>query len=557
MGREASGLGVVPPGRRRTREAAVEATRLGRVVGWAVGLVACGVLVVVAAATAYWSPRRLFGGWWVAAALGLGLMMLAGRLFGGRARRRWRALKAPPWALPAALFAVFFAVKLGAALGLKTEQRSDFLVIYQAAQDIVAGDFSFNQTPYWDFFAYQTPFALFEAAVLRISGGSLIPLLVGGAAAMAGINLLVYLAGRRIAQSTLAGLGAAGAYLVFTDPYLYAPTLSSDHLSTFLGYLGAYMVLAAMWPPARWGSRSAAAPRGEAQLRPPTPRRPAALALGGGLVLALANLARPLGLMVWVALVAAAIAAALIARRRGESLRRPAAAALALLAAGGVYVGTIAVVDSAVRASGVNPAGVRSGLPEWKFVLGLAGPEGSAADLAAIGAYGEEMLPGAREKAEAALARNLRDLPANWKSIVERQLRALWVRHDDAIWAFNPQLADLPLTGIPKAQSDTLAYIMVASERGLFLPVVVLAGLGVARLTWRRRWGRAALFCVCFMVAYAAIHLAIEAQPRYRYPVMPAIFALTAPAVAVVADGGLRRCPRQAPPRPPGRCPAV
>jgi hypothetical protein len=526
-------------------------TRLGRLARWAVAVAVIGVLAAVAAATAYWSSWRLFGRWWVAAALGLGLMMLAARLLGGWARRRWRALKAPGWALPAALFAVFFAVKLAAAFGLKTEQRSDFLVVYQAAQDIADGDFSFNQIPYWDFFAYQTPFALYEAAVLRLSGGSMAPLLVVGAAAMAGVNLMVYLAGRRMAGSALAGLCASGAYLVFTDPYLYAPTLSSDHLSTFLAYLGAYMALAAMWPAAGWRGRAGAGGRpGARAWRPGRPR--AALALGGGLVLALANLARPLGPVVWAALVAAALAAVLVARRRGRPQRHLGPALLALALAAGVYAGAIAVVDQAVRASGVNPAGVRSGLPEWKFVLGLEGPQGAAADFAAIGAYGEQMLPGARETAQAALARNLRDLPANWKVILERQVRLLWVRHDDAIWAFNPQLAEMPLTGIPQARTDTLAYLMVAAERGLFLPVVILAGLGAARLAWRRRWGRAALFCACFIVAYAAIHLVIEAQPRYRYPVMPAIFALTAPACAAVADPARRAPARRAGPRAPG-----
>ncbi|MDR1799157.1 MAG: hypothetical protein LBR19_04625, partial [Bifidobacteriaceae bacterium] len=76
-------------------------------------------------------------------------------------------------------------------------------------------------------------------------------------------------------------------------------------------------------------------------------------------------------------------------------------------------------------------------------------------------------------------------------------------------------------------------------ERGLFPALVILAGAGVvvaarrSRAASRLEPGPAALTgaaLAAFVCAYAAIHLVIEAQPRYRYAVMPAILALAAPA---------------------------
>ncbi|MDR0627050.1 MAG: glycosyltransferase family 39 protein [Bifidobacteriaceae bacterium] len=198
-------------------------TGLGRVARWVVAISACAVLAAIALATTGFTERRVFAKWWLVAAIGLALGLAVWRFFGARFLRLWRALGLPKWILPTGLFALFFAVKAIVILILPpTDQQSDFLSIYQAAQSINAGDLSFNETAYWYFFAYQTPFAIYEAFMLKLFGGSLAPLVLVGALAMAGTNLLVYLIARRITGSAVAGLFAAAAYLVYPSPYLQA-----------------------------------------------------------------------------------------------------------------------------------------------------------------------------------------------------------------------------------------------------------------------------------------------------------------------------------------------
>ncbi|MDR0627922.1 MAG: hypothetical protein LBG11_11835 [Bifidobacteriaceae bacterium] len=184
-------------------------TRLGRLARWALTLGSFGALASITIATAVFTDRRVYGVWWVVCFGVLALALVAWRLCGVRALRRWRSLRTPKWILPVGLFAVFFSVKAVFASAWPAEQRSDFLDMYNAALAINAGDYSFADQAYWYFFAYQTPFAVYEAVVLRIFGGSLTALFILAALAMAGINLLVYLLARRMTGSA-GGVGAGG-----------------------------------------------------------------------------------------------------------------------------------------------------------------------------------------------------------------------------------------------------------------------------------------------------------------------------------------------------------
>jgi hypothetical protein len=196
------------------------------------------------------------------------------------------------------------------------------------------------------------------------------------------------------------------------------------------------------------------------------------------------------------------------------------------------YLLLAAGVGAAVQASGVNPSGVKSNLPEWKFVCALAGEGQLSADSGAIGAYALTPNPQARQIAREILARDIRQLPQNWRYILVHQLGHLWVDNDTAIYAFYPALEGTSLYGMPNAKTATAAYLMGGVDRGIFLPIVLLAAWGVCLIHRQRRWGEIAAFLGCLIAVYFLTHLVIETLPRYRYLVSPAIFMLGAPAWA-------------------------
>jgi hypothetical protein len=479
---------------------------------WLLGLGLLVAFTLVCVGVLYASHRLLELAWWLLALIVLAVVLAIWLLVGKAVLRLWRGLALSKKFLPIALFLVFFAVSAFFALAWQTEQRSDFLEMYRAAELINLGDFSFNQKAYWHFFAYQTPFTIYEAFMLKLFGPSLVPLLLVNAAAMAGSNLLVYLFTRRVTGSAVAGLFASFGYLIYTGQYLQANALTSDHLSTLGLYLGVYLVLTAI-------------------TRLPQPR--AWLVVGlGGLIAGLGNLARPAGIVVMVALTGTLILVPVMRRAKAESWRKVGWTALAAVLTLAVYVGTGQAAGQAIQASGINPAGASNNLPEWKFVLGLRGQGDTNPPIDEIGAYLPQPKPDARETAQRALRNNIHQLPDTWVWIIARQVTSMWGLNNTAYFMFWPQLSSQGVYAMPDRQSATVAHYLVRWERALFLPTVLLAAMGGLMLTRQRRWDYLAAFLGCFVIAFVAAHLVIEVQPRYRYLAMPAIFCLTGPVWA-------------------------
>ncbi|MDR2565994.1 MAG: glycosyltransferase family 39 protein [Bifidobacteriaceae bacterium] len=530
-------------------------TKLGWLTRWLVAAGSFAVLAAIAAVAVLRGSRADFGLWWLGA--GAACLAAAGlwRIAGRRALAVWRSWRLPKWVAPAAIFLMFFAVKAVFALRWKTQQRSDFLTMYQAAEAILRGDHSFTELAYWHFFAYQTPFAIYEAVMLKLFGGSIIPLLIVGALAMAGTNFLVYLFARRLTGSAVAGLFAGCLYLAYPGPYLEANVLTNDHLSAFLLILGAYLVLCGVGRitsrTTRGGSPAAGSASGGSGRGLRKGRWAGwALVVLGGLVLELGNLARPAGIVVCVALAATSVVWPVMRRHAGQSWRPLGLSVAAALAALAVYALVGVGANLVVKASGINPEGSANNLPEWKFVLGLQPPEGS--DYGSIGAYAPTPNPEARKIARELLKQSLRRLPDSWPHVVDRQSSLLWARQDTSTFQFWPQYGPSYKTvadyyAIPDKHLFTVAHYSVLLERGVFLPAVLLAAAGVFALNRDRRWSRLAVFLALFVSAYALVHLAIEVQPRYRYLAMPAIFALTGPAWSWLT--GERRRLGQGPPK--------
>lgn len=89
---------------------------------------------------------------------------------------------------------------------------------------------------------------------------------------------------------------------------------------------------------------------------------------------------------------------------------------------------------------------------------------------------------------------------------------------------------------------------MSSLERGIF---VLVAGLCVASclvLVRRQRLPYAVTVLGLVVLVYFGAHLVIEVQARYRYCMMPALFALGAPALGQVYDTARTRGARRAAP---------
>lgn len=120
---------------------------------------------------------------------------------------------------------------------------SDFAVIYNASQDILAGDFSFQHSSYFQTWPGQTGQAVLQALLLRLWNSPACIKLVNCLAG-AGTAVLVYQTARRFFSETAAR--AAGALYAFSLlPLTMCAVLSNHPLSTFFTCLAAYLLASA------------------------------------------------------------------------------------------------------------------------------------------------------------------------------------------------------------------------------------------------------------------------------------------------------------------------
>lgn len=126
---------------------------------------------------------------------------------------------------------------------IPTRPCSDFEMLYLAAQKAAAGDFSWSRAAegYFYTWAYQIPFALYQAVLFRLSH-SLLALKLFNVLFMVGTNYLLYRIGKLYLSET-AALCVAFIYAVFPGVLMYASVLTNQHISMFFLLLGVFMLL--------------------------------------------------------------------------------------------------------------------------------------------------------------------------------------------------------------------------------------------------------------------------------------------------------------------------
>lgn len=390
-------------------------------------------------------------------------------------------------------------LRVAVALVLHPPVTSDFHMMYEAAQSLNAGDLSFNGTVYFSLWAYQSVFVAWEAMWLRLWNDPMCLVLVNAALA-AGIVCLLYRmtrgwTGERAAQ--------ASSLLLTLFPFALTlhTVLSNQIPSAFFLTLGLWLLICpdcdrlGFW------------------------RFPLA-----GLAFQLGNLLRSEGIIFLAAVLAWAVFEGM---RHPDTVKRLLAGLLALLA---VYFAVHAAAGAAVRASGLNPNGLRNGDPGWKFVTGLnfdtsGGYSNDDWQLISPTLDGNhQMTAGTKAVQNALIHERLQAGPAMLTRHAVNKIRYLWDA-DALSWAFGciQQTRVGPLSG-------NAAYALIQQfDRGLFFLALLLAALGLAGrgTRWENLPPSAYLPFFVFFAAFCAL-LLIEVQPRYAY--LPQLYLFTASA---------------------------
>ena len=400
---------------------------------------------------------------------------------------------------PLLLFLISLVVRLGAVVLITTPIESDFALQYQASQQFARGDFSFQDTVYFQRWGYQTGLVIWQGTLLKLWNTPLLLRLVN-CLVSAGTNVWIYLIARDYFTQRAAQL-ASLAYAFFLFPATFVTVLCNSIPSGFFLTLCLYLIMARRFESC--------------------PRLPVYALAGASL--ALANALRPDAPLVLVPL----LAYFLFRFVSKASLKNFIAYLKKFLALFLTFLVLSTALSGLVKLTGVNAAGLKNNDPLWGMVLGTNTETGGTyndGDGQAISVLTQQGMT--RSEAERqVISQHLQVGPAKFLETAVRKVRTLW--WDSALgWS---------LSSI-RQTSPVLFELLEEIDRAMFTCALFLAGLGALAL-FRRPRKDMKLYLVPFVIfAASCVYLLIEVQPRYAYVGQIAVFVLMAGGTQVVVS---------------------
>ncbi|WP_217596388.1 glycosyltransferase family 39 protein [Cohnella sp. GbtcB17] len=384
------------------------------------------------------------------------------------------------------LAVIGLSVRIGWIMLNPAPPSSDFLFLYEAAREAASGNFGFANSAYFTSFPYQLGFTMYEAAIIRVFGDSLVALKVLGAIFNMGTAVILYFTGARLFNETC-GRIASCFYAFYLPNIIMCSVLTNQHLSIFLFFLGCSLLLK---------------------------RRGALLSwLWAGLAIGVGQLIRPIGVVYIIGIVLFAMLEVWKKLREGRRRKAWRQAGM-LLAMIGIYAAIQGGANASLQHAGVTNHALSDGDKYWKFMVGLnadanGGWNKEDAQYANSFAFGEE-----RHKAELKRIKERLEDKTQIAALMGRKLALMWGSGDSsAYWS---------LDGTGRSQLERSLSMAERPQYVVFCGFALFALLAL----WRAGMYRGPLLYILLLLIYAGVHLAIEIQTRYRLDLLPAIMLL-------------------------------
>lgn len=386
------------------------------------------------------------------------------------------------------IFIFSFIIRVAVCLFYNTVPISDFKTMYEAAQQTIHMDFSYNQDAYFQTWAYQTGFVLFEAFFLMIYN-SIWTLKIVNCLFGAGNAVLIYKISVVLWKDENVAQITSAIYSVFAFHAVHVTVLSNSHASAFFFFFGIYLLLK---------SRDTEENRIKNHVL-------------GGMCIAIGNIIRPEGIVFIVPVIALCVFK-IFARCNKPAMLCCIKQMGAFLI---VYTVLISCVSGIIKYTGVNSNGLSNQDPLWKFVLGLnyeGGGGWNDADSNVV-AQRQEEYGGDRKKAELAI---IKERTESLHELMDLSLRKI-----DTFW-WNPGAIGWTVDGIWPKLYETVKMIQISEFWMMFCFSVI--GLFQIRKVVRKE---VEILLIPFLIfVNFVVYLFIEVQARYAYLTQIAIFLL-------------------------------
>lgn len=374
-----------------------------------------------------------------------------------------------------------FIIKAFLAINVTTPPISDFGIFYNAAIDVINGEKRFDSIPYFETWAYQMGPVLYYATIMKLFGTSLIPLKLVNCIFMAGTNVFIYLIAERLSNAKAARFVAV-LYMLYPAPFFLVPALTNQHFAACMFLAGIWIIM---------------------QLNKSIYMK----SIIAGVLMALGNAVRPLGIVI----IGAVIACGIVESVRKKSLRNISAAILLVV----VFTLSGTLLSQAVKYSGLNSRGLTNNFPLWKFVVGLnyeTKGTYSFSDQKDIFRIKDVALRD--EAAKKIIIERLSIAPQKLIELFNEKHKIMWARFDSLEWGFSNKTAN---GWELKQKVKGIEIIVLSIEKMYYICMMLLLLIGVLRyICCQNRdeyWILISLILLCFLGA----HIFIEIQVRYRY----------------------------------------
>ncbi|MFA6308429.1 MAG: glycosyltransferase family 39 protein [Clostridia bacterium] len=418
-------------------------------------------------------------------------------------------VKISPKILIISILSFGFILRFVFILVVQTHINSDFAIMFDAAKKVAVGNFSCFDISYFQNWAYQTPFVLYQGLILKLFGSVFI-LKFLNVCFMTGIIFLIYLFARKIVSERAAAV-AAFLYAIYPAPILLASVLTNQHISTFLIYLGIYMMLR---------------------------KNDIRTLVISGVLLSLGNLMRPEGIIVIATILFVSLILILkcaTAKDRIDILKK---AGIVLV----TYFLILASVGFAIKIAGINKNGISNKFPEWKFIGGL--------DNTTFGQYNKKDTYILDIKDQ-----NLRRKEA--LKIIENSFKKgngvidFVYKKTSKMWACNESSFSTVFKNDSNYKNHVMDFktnerkatgLMMYFDKSIYIFIFIafIFSCILIILNKSKLKEKAFFFIVMISINYA-VYLLIEIKTRYRYNIMPAIFIMSAASFILFEKINLKR----------------
>ena len=385
------------------------------------------------------------------------------------------------------LFVYSLVVRLIAIFVLKTPIESDFKVLYDASLDLLNNDLSFNTLGYFKLWGYQTGQVVYQAFLLNIWNNVLI-IKIANAIFSSGTIVLIYLICKELFKEKTARLVSL-LYSLFLFPLLFNAVLSNQILSTFLTYLGIYLLFAKRFDNLNnW-------------IRYPLI----------GIVLGLANVIRPEGIVILTTLIVF-----LIINFKKKEIKSQISNAACIFV--GYYI-IVTACSMLLVVTNVSPIGLSNKDSLWKFVLGF--------NHETIGMYdvNDEWAVGNREEEIELIKERTFGSIEKLPILFIKKTRNFWFS-SDIYWSNNYlDNKQVNVMGIDVNGSD-INELLVNFNTCIYYFMYGLLFLGLYA-TRKKAKSNLVKFLTILTCVYIGVYLLIEIMPRYAYLPQVMLFILS------------------------------